>query len=84
MTEDPTEIPADQAQVLFGAHELESVIAGKMRKYIETRLHTLRAKNDSDLEPIPTAKVRGEIKALMNLKNLLAVNTPRQMVADEE
>ena len=74
MTEDST--PIQPGVTVFTGHELESVLAGKLRKHIEVRLHTLRTKNESDLEPIPTAKVRGEIKALTSLKNLLAVNTP--------
>lgn len=83
MTEDDTPILFEGIPTVFTAHELESVIAGKLRKHIASRLQTLRAKNDADLDPIPTAKVRGEIKALTNLKNLLAAESSRQMVADE-
>ena len=54
----------------------------RLRKHMEARLQSLRAKNDNDLDPIATAKLRGEVKAL---KNLLALSTTDQaMVADDE
>lgn len=43
-----------------------------LRAYLERRLESQRAKNDTDLSPDETAKVRGriaEIKALLALEN---------------
>ena len=63
--------------------DLISPTWARLRKHMEARLQSLRVKNDNDLDPIATAKLRGEVRAL---KNLLALSEsqPRQMVADEE
>lgn len=62
--------------------DLISPTWARLRKHMEARLQSLRAKNDNDLDPIATAKLRGEVKAL---KNLLALSTTDQaMVADDE
>ncbi|MGH8430422.1 MAG: hypothetical protein ACREUF_08470 [Solimonas sp.] len=54
----------------------------KLRKHMEARLQSLRARNDNDLDPIATAKLRGECRVL---KNLLALGKPDPaMGADDE
>ncbi|MES2942917.1 MAG: hypothetical protein V4772_08615 [Pseudomonadota bacterium] len=67
------------------SHEKQSTLAFKMRTYLDERAYTLRVKNESDLDPVATAKLRGELKAIRGLKNLLAlVNPAPAMVADDE
>lgn len=70
----------------LSAHDLQSTLAGKLRKHIESRRQSLRVKNDGDLDPVTTAKLRGELKAYKDLSNLLAlVKKPDQVTgADEE
>jgi len=46
--------------------------------YIETELTTMRRKNDGDLDPIATAKLRGHIQALTVLKNRIEPFIPPQ------
>lgn len=54
----------------------------KLKKHMEARLQTLRTKNDMDMDPIATAKLRGEIRAI---KNLLALSEAAPaMGADED
>ena len=73
-------------QTEFNAHDLQSTVAAKLRQHMDARRQTLRAKNEGDLDPVATAKVRGELKAYKDLLNLLAlVKKPDQVtVADEE
>ena len=67
-------------------YDLQSILAQKLRKHMEDKRQALRAKNEADLDPILTAKVRGEIKAYKDLLNLLALSpkTDQASVADEE
>lgn len=67
----------------LNASDVQSPVWVKLRKHMQARLQALRISNDStDLDPVATARVRGEIK---NLKNLLALGKPDPaMVADEE
>lgn len=67
---------------VLNQHDLQSAAWAKLRKHMEARLQALRIKNDTDLDPVATARVRGEIK---NLKNLLALeNKPDPVtVADD-
>ena len=53
----------------------------KLKKHIGAEIEKLRARNDSDLDPIKTAALRGEIKAL---KNLLALETDQATVVNED
>lgn len=53
----------------------------KLKKYMEARINTLHSRNDSDLNPIATARLRGEIASL---KNLMAAAMPPSVVADDE
>lgn len=54
----------------------------KLKKHMDARLQSLRAKNDNNMDPIKTATVRGEIRSL---KNLLALSEKAPaMGADEE
>jgi hypothetical protein len=71
----------DTEALVLTTHELASPVWVKLKKHMEARLQSLRLRNESDLDPIATAKVRGESRGL---KNLLALERPRQVVADEE
>lgn len=75
----------DSDSIEFTAHDLQSTMAGKLRRHVEARRQALRVKNDGDLDSIATAKVRGEIKAYKDLKNLFALSkkTDQTMVADD-
>jgi hypothetical protein len=55
---------------LFNAVDRQSTTWAKLKKYIEARIESLRAKNDGDLDPIATAKVRGQIASMKNLLTL--------------
>lgn len=44
-----------------------SVTWRKIKTHLEQRLHELRVKNDNDLDPISTARVRGAIKFVTDL-----------------
>lgn len=70
----------------INSHELQSTLAAKLRRYMEDKRQSLRAKNDGDLDPLMTAKLRGEIKAYKDLLNLLALSnkTDQATGADEE
>jgi hypothetical protein len=67
---------------LLNAADLQSAAWAKLRKYIDARIASLRAKNDGDLDPFKTARLRGELVALKNLLTL-AQPAPKD-VADEE
>lgn len=45
-------------------NDLNSLTWMRLRKHFESRLAYLRALNDSDLDPIATARLRGEIKGI--------------------
>ena len=70
----------------FNANDLQSTVAAKLRRHMEDRRQALRTKNDGDLDPLATAKVRGELKAYKDLLNLLALSKKTDQVtgADEE
>lgn len=60
----------EQEQFELTAIEQASPLWGKLMVYFEGRKRSLRAKNEGDLDPIQTAKVRGqlaELRALMTL-----------------
>lgn len=64
------------------ATDINSSVWNKLKTHMEAKLLALRIKNDSDMDPIKTAAIRGEIR---NLKNLLALGIPApELVADEE
>lgn len=52
---------------LLDLNDRQSPTWRKLAKHYEQRLRELRAKNDNDLDPLSTAKLRGEIKATLNL-----------------
>lgn len=52
---------------LLNLNDRQSPTWRKLKNYCETRLTELRARNDSDLDALATAKLRGEIKATANL-----------------
>lgn len=53
--------------------EAASAVWARIKTHLEERLRILREKNDTPLNPIETARVRGEIKAV---KQLLDVGQP--------
>lgn len=73
----------DSESKVLTSHDRQSPVWTKLRKHMEAKLQALRIKNDTDLDPVATAKVRGEIR---NLKNLLALgDTPDPVtVADDD
>lgn len=62
--------------------DINSLTWLRLKKHFEARLAYLRMQNDGDLDPIATARVRGEIRAV---KSSLALgNSPDPaMEADE-
>ncbi len=74
--------PAEEPEFALTATDINGAVWNKLSKHMESKLLALRIKNDSDMDPVKTAAVRGEIR---NLKNLLALGIPApEMVADEE
>jgi hypothetical protein len=66
---------------LFNAVDRQSTTWAKLKKHIEARIESLRVKNDGDLDPFKTARLRGEIAAF---KNLLTLAQPAPVdVADD-
>lgn len=55
----------------------------KLRDHLQDRLQSLRARNDSDLDPIQTAKLRGEIKAIRNTLALGEIPAPAEEANEE-
>lgn len=49
----------------------------KIKKHYQSRLESLRLRNDGDLDPIKTAEIRGEIKGI---KLLLGLENPPPVV----
>ena len=64
-------------------NDLNSLTWMRLRKHFESRLAYLRALNDSDLDPIATARLRGEIKCL-KVSIALGESQASQMEANEE
>lgn len=52
----------------------------QLKEHMEAKLNRLRLKNDNDLDPVATAQVRGQIKAILNL---LALANPSPALAEE-
>lgn len=44
--------------------ESQSALWQKIEKELKARLQMLREKNDNDMEPLDTARIRGEIKTI--------------------
>lgn len=62
--------------------EAQSALWLKLKSYMEEQLDVARRKNDGDLDPFETAKLRGRIAAL---KALIALeDSPVVPVADEQ
>jgi hypothetical protein len=77
-----TDAELDGQAITLTTHDMASPVWVKLKKYMEARLQSLRIRNESDLDPIATAKLRGEARAI---KNLLALSEKAQaLVADEE
>jgi hypothetical protein len=57
------------------AHEKQTALWQKLESYIEQRIDTLRRMNDSELDPIQTARLRGRI---VELKALVALSKDEQ------
>ncbi len=67
---------------LLDLNDRQSPTWRKLKNHCETRLAELRARNDSDLDALATAKLRGEIKATTNL--LALGDQDPTMDADED
>jgi hypothetical protein len=52
---------------LLDQHDRASATWRKLKTHLEQRLQELRVKNDSDLDPISTARTRGAIRFALNL-----------------
>lgn len=68
---------------LFDLNDRNSPTWRKLREHLQEKLQSLRARNDSDLDAIATAKLRGEIRAIRNTLALGEIPTPAEE-ADEE
>jgi hypothetical protein len=60
--------------------ERQSAVWLKLKKQLEARLAMLRMKNDSDLSPHRTARLRGRIE---EVKALLSLGTDKPNLPDE-
>lgn len=78
-----TEAEKNPPEFRLDPRDLQSPVWGKLRRHMEAQLEKLRRDNDTDHDPVKTAKLRGRISAL---KNLLALGNPQAptMGADEE
>lgn len=62
--------------------ERQSALWRKLEQHFNERLATMRQKNDGNLDPLETAKVRGRIT---ELKDLIALGEPGPVdIADEQ
>lgn len=52
----------------------------RLEKYLKDELDILRIRNDSDADPIGTAKLRGRI---YEIKKILTLATPDERVAEQ-
>ena len=70
----------------LNSHDLQSPLAGKLRRLLDDKRQSLRTRNESSLDAMNTAHVRGEIKAYKDLLNLLALSKRADQTtgADEE
>lgn len=59
---------------MFNKDELQTSALLKLDSYLKERIETLRRNNDGDLEPIQTALVRGRIRELKVLLDLIHVD----------
>ena len=48
------------------AHEIKSQLWSRLKEHHESELARLRSKNDSMLDPLETARVRGRIEQIKN------------------
>lgn len=64
-------------------NELRTSTWRKLKEHLDARLVALRVKNEDDLDPVKTARVRGEIKVIKDLLALDASSDPA-MVADDD
>jgi hypothetical protein len=78
-----SDAPKQEAQFRLDLNDRHSPTWAKLRRHLEARItEKLRRQNDNDMDPMKTAKLRGQIRSL---KNLLALGSPDPaMVADEE
>ena len=60
--------------------ERMSALWRKLEQHLTDRLATLRARNDGNLPPDETAKVRGQIA---EVKSFLDIGNPQVIVTDE-
>lgn len=66
----------------LNAVEKQSALWRKLEQHLTERLATMRQKNDGNLDPLETAKVRGRIT---ELKDLIALGEPSPVdIADEQ
>ena len=62
--------------------DINSLTWLRLKKHFESRLAYLRMQNDGDLDPIATARLRGEIRAVKSSLALGGTSDP-VMEADE-
>jgi hypothetical protein len=70
-----------EAPFALSREDLGSVTWRRLQEHMEAQLVKLRRRNDTDLDPTATAKVRGEIKSYTHL---LALANPSPVVAAHE
>ncbi len=57
----------DAPSFKLDTNDRQSPVWRKLKTHYWHRLQELRARNDSDLDPIATARLRGEIRGVVNL-----------------
>lgn len=62
---------ADESPFALTQGDRQSQTWLKLKEHLEQKLKNLRGQNDGDLDPIPTAHIRGQIKFV---KGLLAAD----------
>ena len=61
------------AKPLLDANDLQTAVWRKIKEHIEAKQAKARSRLENDLDPVETAKVRGELKAH---RHLLALGSP--------
>jgi len=69
------------SEPLFTDHERQGAVWQKLKRHLEERLATMRAKNDGNLDEMKTARLRGQIA---EVKALMSFGTDKPVVGIED
>jgi hypothetical protein len=75
-----SDAPKQEAQFRLELNDRHSPTWAKLRRHLEARITELRRQNDSDADPMKTAKLRGRIA---ELKGLLSLGNPASAEGEE-